>query len=174
MWLAPALAEMPSREDALKAEIEKLRKQVEAPQVQVQALQEKKARADREAAEKYQREFAEMCLEAILKGEHASLIPLLSKEAREFRRGGSEKESEKILALHQYANSIGLHSRDKYASSYKITSVTIAPDSEEAIFRGNFLGKTGETEKVATFALHVCREKESQRYVIGFISVSLK
>jgi hypothetical protein len=169
-----ALAQAPPQDDPVQGELAKLRKQAEELQPRVQALQEKKAKADRDAAEKYMREFAEMCLGSILKGEPVDLIPVLSKEARDLRRGSSEKETEQKVNLFQYADSFSLKSSKKPASSYKITSATIAPDLEEAIFRGDFLGKSGETEKVATFVLRVCQEKDSQRYVIGFISVTVK
>jgi len=165
----PALAQAPAQEDVVQAELAKLRKQAEELQARVQALQDKKAKADREAAEKYMREFAEMCLESILKGDPADLIPLLNKEARDLRRGSSEKETEQKVALFQYAERLR---PKKPAASYKITSAITAPDLEEAIFRGDFLGKSGEADKVATFVLRVCREKEGQRYVIGLISVS--
>jgi hypothetical protein len=177
-----AAAQTPVQEDSINAELDKLRVQAHALQLQIQALQEKalKAQADRDTAEKYMREFAEACLDAILNQNQKAIGPLLSKEIKDFESGGHEKEVDRQRWIDGYVhNSLGLGSRGVWPSAYKITTVVVAPSLKEALFRGEFTGSTKQgdnhgKEKVATFALRIQKDKESGRYEIGFITVSLK
>jgi hypothetical protein len=166
LLVGPVTAQPPPREDATEAEVVRLRAQAQALLAQAQALlvqaqaqEAKQARADRQAAEKYLREFADSCLEALLKGNAADVVPLLNKEMRD--RWGPPQDLDVVQG------------RGVAVSSYKITSSTIAPGGDEAIFRAEVHGKsTAPAEKgrdmKATVTLRV--RKESGRYVLGFLS----
>lgn len=52
------------------------------------------------------------------------------------------------------------------AESWAITSEAIAPDKDEALFRGAFRGKKGE----ATFALRVVKEKDNGKWRVGYFA----
>ncbi len=170
----PAVAQTPTQPDAIQAELEKLREQAQALLAQVKALQAAKAKVDRERAEKYMREFAESCLDAVLKGDPYAIIPVLSKEIRDLYA-----DTKSPVALQSYALNLDVRRHGIEISGYKITSVAVAPSLEEAIFRGEISGKVkggdeNGKEKAAAFALRVHKGKESGRYVIGFASVYLK
>jgi hypothetical protein len=132
-WVAlavPATAQpSPPREDATKAEAEKLRAQAQALLTQAQALeaQARQARADREAAEKYLREFADSCLEPLLKGDARDIVPLLSKEMKDY--WGPPNNLDVVQG------------RGVAVSGYKITGTAIAPSGDEAIFGPRSAGR---------------------------------
>jgi hypothetical protein len=52
------------------------------------------------------------------------------------------------------------------AESWSITTEEIAPDNDEAAFRGAFKGKKGE----ATFSVRVVKEKESGKWRVGYFA----
>jgi hypothetical protein len=167
-----ALAQTPSPEEAIKAELEKLRAQAQALESRLQALQAAKAKAERDAAEKYMTEFAELCLEALFKGEADAVLPVLSKEIRDHYAANK-------WPVDNYTYRLDPRKRGIEISAYKVTSVSIAPSFEEGIFRGQFNGKfkggdENGKDKTGSFALRIHKEKESGRYVIGFASVYLK
>ncbi len=166
--VGPALAQPPTRDDPVKAELEALRVKVQALQAQLQALQEKldKAKADRVASEKYMRELADSCLEALLKGSGDDIRPILSKDIRDQYKG-----------IVSYSDLWRPRTRGMEVSSYKITTVTAAPTGEEALYRGEIRGKSSREEAkemTATFVLRVQKDKESGRYVVGFMSMRIK
>ena len=170
LLVGPVAGQPQPREDAVKAEVEKLRAQAQALLAQAQALeaQARQAKSEREAAEKYLRELADSCLEAILKGDAEDVAPLLSKEIRENLVGGRTQLEGNLNVVRR---------RGIAVSSYKIISSAIAPSGEEALFRAEVSGKIAEgnekgKDKTATVTLRV--QKENGRYVLGFLSATVR
>ncbi len=167
--VGPALAQAPTRDDPVKAELDVLRAQAQALQAQIQALQGRleKAKADRAAAEKYMHEFADTCLETILQDHgFGDIRPILSKDIRDQYPNATDYSD--LWRPQRYGMTV---------SGYKITAATVAPSGEEALYRGEINGKSSkekEKEMAATFVLRVQKDKESGRYVVGFMSMRIK
>jgi hypothetical protein len=128
-------------------------------------VEAKQAKADRQATEKYLQEFADTCLEAILKGSPGDVGPLLSKELRD-QLGSKDLNilNVNLDVVRRYGVAV---------SSYKIISSAIAPSGEEALFRAEVSGKGTAPDdkgkdKKATITLRI--QKENGRYVLGLLS----
>jgi hypothetical protein len=166
-----AMAQAPSDDDATKAEVDKLRAQAQALLAEAQAreAQARQAKSAREATEKYMRALAEACLEAVVKGDHEAILPVMTEEL-------------KVTFLVDNRNPLSRQSLDVVrrrgisVSDYKITSTVIAPTLEEGLFRAAVTGKSTVPDeqgkdKVVSIVLRI--QKEKGRYVLGFLSTVL-
>jgi hypothetical protein len=167
LLVGPVVAQPPPpREDATKAEVEKLRAQAQALLAQAQALEAQQARTDRQAAEKYMQEFADSCLEALLKGDYEAVIPVMGEELKDGFQISKTNVSNRgnLNVVRRYGIAV---------SGYKITKAVIAPSREEAIFCAEVSGKStapDEKAKDRKAAVTLRVQKESGRYVLGFLS----
>jgi hypothetical protein len=163
-----AVAQVPSSEDVTKTEVEKLRAQAQALLAQAQALeaQARQAKSERESTEKYMRALAESCLDAVFKGDPDAILPVMTEELKDTfgieKKNPGSRQSLDVIRRHGIA-----------VADFKITSTTMAPGLEEALFRAEVTGKSTATsehgkEKAATIVLRV--QKEKGRYVLGFLS----
>jgi hypothetical protein len=166
----PAIrAESTAGEDATKTEAHCLRVQAQALLAQARALEARaqQARSEREAADKYMRALAESCLEALAKGDHEAILPVMTEELKAtFYVDKGNLQARQNLDL--------LRRRGISVTSCKITSTTIAPTHEEALFRVEVTGTstiTGEQgkDRRATIVLRI--QKEKGRFALGFLSI---
>jgi hypothetical protein len=163
------VAQGPSGDEVTKAEVEKMRAQAQALLAQAQALeaQGRQAKAGSEATEKYMRALADCCLDAILNGDYEAVLPLMTEELKDTFVVGNKND----LLARQNLNV--LRRKGISVASYKITSTTMAPTLEEALFRAEVTGKSTVPneqgkEKAATIVLRI--QKEKGRYALGFLS----
>jgi hypothetical protein len=107
--------------------------------------------AKKKAELKWAKEVTADFLDAGLTGNYASAEALLTADFKKALKEGKESVA-------------SLFNGPRGAKSWAIGSEEIAPDKDEASFRGAFKGEKGE----ATFSLRVAKEKESGKWRVSF------
>jgi hypothetical protein len=103
------------------------------------------------------KEVAADFLSAGLSGNYASAEALATPE---FKKTLQESGPTSVTSLLSSAAAGG------GAESWSISTEEIAPDKDEAMFRGTFRGKKGE----AAFSVRVIKEKDGGKWRVGFFA----
>jgi hypothetical protein len=112
--------------------------------------------ARKEVELKWAKETATDFLDAGLQRNYASAETLATAD---FKKTLKEARTSSITFLLSTVVNQG-------AESWSIAREEIAPDMDEAVFRGAFRGKSGE----ATFTVRVVKEKDSGKWRVGFFA----
>src|SRR5206468_724793 len=101
------------------------------------------------------KEVAVDFLNAGLQNNYASAEALVTAEFKRVLKEGSTSVTDRLSEV-----------MGNGAEAWSVTSEGMAPDKDEALFRGTFKGKQGE----APFSLRVVKEKEGGKWRIGFFA----
>jgi hypothetical protein len=121
------------------------------------ALPAARGEDDKKAELAWAKEVATDFLNAGLSGNYASAEVLATAE---FKKALQESGPSSVTFLLSSAAAGG------GAESWSITTEEIAPDRDEAVFRGSLKGKKGE----AAFSVRVVKEKDGGKWRVGFFA----
>jgi hypothetical protein len=155
--------EAKAREEALRQRevAEKQARDAEAlarlEAVRLDKEKEKKA-ADRsdEAALKYLRSTAELFVESAIRGDGPNTTTMLAKDYRK----SIEEDRTSVY------NWVSAQCPSAWFAKFEITSETVAPGGDEAVFRGAMIGE----KRRGTFSIRVVKDKETGRYLVTLFS----
>jgi hypothetical protein len=117
-------------------------------------------RPDKKAAElKWAKEVVTDFMTAGLRGEHNQAVVLLSAELKKALESTSEPDRTFVY------NRFGVYLNG--AKAWSVSKEEIAPDMDEAVFRGTCTGDEGQAE----FTVRVVKEKDTGKWRVHLFSV---